>query len=124
SGRRTCLAAAMRMVDRIHRDAANVRTFAHMPLPPRIADDLILMLEITELTDRRATNDCDLAHLARRHPYLRVLTLFCHQLRRGARGPYELPAFSRTQLDVMDDRAFRNIRERQRVAGLDVGLRP
>src|SRR5579863_1923143 len=110
------------MVNRIHRDAANVRTLSEVPLTAGGADDLVLVLEIPELTDRRATDNCNLSNFARRHAHLRVLAFFSHQLRGAAGGTHELAALSRTQLDVVYDRALRNVRKRQRVSDFDVRI--
>src|SRR5579872_7122832 len=111
------------MVDWIHRDAADVRTLSEMPLTAGRADDLVLVLEITELTDGRTANYGNLTNFTRRHAHLRVLTFFCHQLRCAAGSAHELAALSRTQLDVVHDRAFRNVRKRQRITDLDIRIR-
>src|ERR1700691_5128487 len=77
AGRRARLTTAMRMVDRVHRDAANVRTLSAMTLPSGISNDLVFVFEIAELTDRGAAQDRDLAHFTRRHAHLSVLAFLC-----------------------------------------------
>src|ERR1700722_13106920 len=116
-------AAAVRIVDRVHRDAAHRRTLAEMALAAGFADHFVLVIEVAELTDGRAANHLNLAHFARRHADLRVLAFFGHQLRRRSGRAHELAAFTGPQLDVVDDRAQRDVRERERVADLDVGIR-
>src|ERR1700694_3247640 len=62
AGGGTRFTAAVRVVDRVHRDAAHRRTLAEVTLAARFADDLVLVIEIAELPDRRAADDQDLAH--------------------------------------------------------------
>src|SRR5581483_344717 len=123
SGRRTRLAAAVRMVDGVHRNAAHARTLAAMALASGFADDLVLVLDVAELSDRGAADDQDLAHFARRHTHLRVLAFFGHQLSRTAGAAHEFAALAGTQFDVVDDRTDRNVLDRKTVAGLNVGRR-
>ena len=98
-------------------------TLAHVARAAGLADDLVLVLDVAELTDRRAAVDVNLAHFARRHAHLRVLVFLGHQLRRNAGRAHELAALTGAQLDVVDHRADRNVLDRQRVADLDVGAR-
>ncbi len=112
----------MRVVDRVHRNAAVVRAPAEPPRAARLADREVLVLEVPDLADRRVAVDEDLARLAGREAHLRVVPFLGHQLRRGAGGADELPAAAPLQLDVVDRRADRDPAERQRVAR--AGCRP
>src|ERR1700733_3146202 len=70
---------AVRMVDRVHGDTANRRTFAEMPLTAGFPDHFVFVIEVAELTDGRAANDLNLAHFTRRHAHLGVGAFFGHQ---------------------------------------------
>src|SRR6185436_8778148 len=67
AARGLALAAAERVVDRVHRDAAHVRPLAEPPAPPRLADRDVLVIEVADLADRGEALHVDLANLARRH---------------------------------------------------------
>jgi hypothetical protein len=108
------------MVDRIHRDAAVVRTPAHPPVAAGLADRHVLVLEVADLTDRRVTLDVHLADLARGQAHLRVGALAGHQLRGRAGRAHELAALAAGQLDVVDRCAEGDRPQRQRVARQDV----
>src|SRR5580692_12448180 len=47
---RTRLAAAVRVIDRIHRDAAHRRSLAAMALAAGLADHFVLVVDVAELT--------------------------------------------------------------------------
>src|SRR5438132_11396570 len=54
SGRGRALAAAVRVVDRIHRGAARLRPDAQVTLASRLADLDVLVLGVADRADRRA----------------------------------------------------------------------
>src|SRR4051812_904 len=62
SRRRAGFAAAVRMVDRVHRDTANRRTLAEMALAAGFTDHFVFVVEVAELADGGAANDLNLAH--------------------------------------------------------------
>jgi hypothetical protein len=64
------------------------------------------------------------AHLARRETQRRVAAVLRDELDRRAGRARHLAALARLQLDVVHERAGRDVLERQRVAGLDVGAAP
>ncbi len=66
STRRTPFAAAHRMVDRVHGDAAVVRTLAEPARAAGLAHLDVLVLLVRHLSDRRAALDVHLADLAAR----------------------------------------------------------
>src|SRR6202790_1234425 len=64
---------AVRVVDGVHRDTAHRRALPEVTLAAGLADDLVLVIEIAELSDRGAADDQDAADFARRHTHLRVV---------------------------------------------------
>src|SRR5438105_6209738 len=112
-------AAAMRMIDRVHRDAAHRRSNAAPTLRAGFTDRAQAVLFIADFADRRATVDMYLADLTRAEPQLRVGAFAREQLHAGARRPRELSAFARLHLDAMDRRADRHVAQRNRVAPRD-----
>src|SRR5262245_45610981 len=58
--------AAVRVVHRIHRHTAVVRTLAHPALAAGLADRDVLVVEVADLADRRHAVDKNLARLAGR----------------------------------------------------------
>src|SRR5437899_3198256 len=119
---RAPLAAAVRMIDGIHRDAANARATSEPARPSRLADRDVLVLEVADLADGGAALDADEALLARRQLHERVLAFLCHQLRRAAGAPHHLPALAGAELDVVDHRAEGDRTQRQAVTRADVRL--
>src|SRR5207237_8663243 len=69
----------------------------------------------------RAARQEDAAHLAGRKPQRRVAGVLRDELDARARGARELAALAGPELDVVDERARRDVLERQSVPGLDVG---
>src|SRR6185503_23991 len=72
AARGLALAAAERVIDRVHRDAAHVRTLAHPAAAARLADRHVLVVDVADLADRREALDADVPELARRHLDRRV----------------------------------------------------
>src|SRR5271170_7584825 len=116
---RFALAAAMRMVNRVHRNPAHVTALAEPARTPGLADRNILVIEIAHLPDGRAAIRLHHPLLARRQLEQRHLALFRHQLRLHARTPRELGPGARLELDRMNHGAERDVLEHQRVARLD-----
>src|SRR4051794_2589585 len=119
--RRSALAAAVRVVDRIHGRAARLRAHAHVALAAGLADCDVLVVGVADDPDGRAALRADHAHLARGQAQGRVVALLGHQLDAGAGGAGELTAAAGLHLDVVHERADRHVRQRQRVADRDVG---
>src|SRR5215470_8082340 len=63
---RFALAAAVRMVNRVHRDAAHMAAFAEPSRTPRLADRNIFVVEVADLSNRRAAIRLHHPLLARR----------------------------------------------------------
>src|SRR6266849_5578914 len=116
--------STVRMVDRIHRDAAHGGSHAAPADAAGLADRLEAVLFVADLTDGGAAIDVHLADLARTQPQLRVAALSRKQLNRGARGARELCAPAGLHLDAVNRSADRDVPKRQGIARLDRGLHP
>src|SRR6266850_101819 len=117
------LAAAHRMIDGIHHRAADRRTEAAPADPPRLADRDVLVVEVADLADGRHAPERDQPHLAGWQLERRAVALLRQELGLSARAPAELRAAAGLELDVVDERADRDVPHRQRVPGQDVRLR-
>src|SRR5207253_38759 len=120
AARRLAFAAAMRMVDRVHRHAAYRGLAAEPAVPPGLADHDILVVGVRHRTDRRAAFGADHAHLARGHAEEGIALLAADQLNVGAGRAGDLTALAGFHLDIMDDGAERHASERHRVAGFHI----
>src|SRR5262245_34747596 len=80
SARGLALAAAQRVIHRVHRDAAHMRSLAKPAAPAGLADRHVFVIEIPDLANRRVALDVDLANLARRHAHRGVVAFLGHQL--------------------------------------------
>src|SRR5690606_11747411 len=116
---RAAFAAAVRMIDRVHRDAAHRRTHAPPTLRAGLAELAQAVLVVADLADRRAAADVDLAHLAGARTQRRVRAFTGDNLHRRAGASRELRSLAGLELDAMHLRADRNALQRHRVARLD-----
>src|SRR6185295_15036610 len=118
-------AAAVRMVDRVHDDTSHRRADAAPAFGARLAVAAQVVLVVADLADRRAAVDADLAGLSGLEPQDRVARLAARELGGGAGGARDLAALAGLQLDVVDDRADRDVPQLHRVARADrrVGAR-
>src|SRR5262249_38616733 len=89
--------------------------------PPGLADLDVDVLGIAELAHGGAALEVDAPDLAGRQPDLAPVALFRHELRGVTRRSGQLAAGPDLELDVVDRGAERDVAQRQRVAGLDVG---
>src|SRR5207245_201278 len=121
-GRGAALAAAVRMVDRVHGDAAHRGAYAAPAPAARLADRLQVVLLVADLADGRPAVDMNLADLTRAKPQLRIRTLAGEHLDVRARRAGDLRAFARHHLHAVHDGADRDIAQRQRIARLDRSL--
>src|SRR3989441_447133 len=112
-----------RVVDGVHHRAAHRRAEAEPAHPTRLPDRYVLVVEVAHLPDRRHAVDRPHPHLARRQLERRPLALLRQELRLRAGAPAHLRAAARLELHVVNERADRDVAERQRVARQDVGLR-
>src|SRR6185295_4772021 len=118
--RRGTLAAAVRVVHRVHGRAARLRAHTHVALAAGLAHRDVLVVGVADHADGRAAFDAHHAHLARGQAQRRHAALLRHQLDAGAGGTAELAAAPRLELHVVDERADRHQRQRHRVADRDV----
>src|SRR4051812_47514980 len=118
------LTATVRVVDRVHRHAADGRALALPAHAAGLAPVDVGLLGVADLADRRAAARVDVADLAGRHAQLRVRAVLGDELHRGARRAGDLGATAGADLDGVHDGADRDVAQRQAVARLDVGRRP
>src|SRR5436190_2386660 len=123
AGRRGTLAAAVRVVDRVHRGAARLRPHAEVALAAGLAHGDVLMVGVADRAHGRAAQLADHPHLAGGQAQRRHAALAGHQLDAGAGAARELSTTAGLELDVVDDGADRDAQQRQRVADGDVGQR-
>src|SRR5689334_4970861 len=109
AARSLAFAATERVIDRVHRDAAHVRTLAHPALAAGLADRHVLVIDVADLADGCKALDADVAELAGRHLHRGVEPFLGHHLNRRTGGTGDLAAFALLQLDVVHHRAERNV---------------
>src|SRR5712691_1465312 len=116
------LAPAHRMIDGIHDRAAHGGPEPLPAHPARFAHGYVLVVEIADLSDGGHALELDLTHLARGQLEVGMVAFLGQELGQGARAPAELPTLARLQLDVVHERAERNVPDGQGIARQDVGL--
>lgn len=114
------LTTAMRMVNRVHGGATNERPPAEPASTPRLAEALVLVLEVADLTDGHAALGQHLTELAAGQTKKNILAFLRHDLRVAARAATHLAATTYLQLHIVDEGTERNRGEPQGVARLDV----
>src|SRR3954454_15682628 len=115
---RLALAATVGVVDGVHRGAAHRRPLALPAAAPGLAPVDVLVVDVADLADRRAAREEDAAHLAGRKTEDRMRAVLRHELDARARRARHLGAAARLQLDVVHERAGRDVLERKRVPTL------
>src|SRR5690606_2556815 len=113
------LAAAVRVVDRVHGRAADGRHDAAPAAGAGLAELLEVVLVVAHFADGGAALGRHLAHLARAHAQHRVDALAGDQLHAGAGGARHLRALARLHLDAVHGGTDRDVAQRQGVADLD-----
>src|SRR3954462_11478685 len=117
------LTTTVRVVDRVHRDAADGGALALPPHAAGLAPVDVRLLGVADLTDGGAVADVVVAELAGGHAQLGVRTVLGDELDARAGRAGDLGPATRTQLDRVHHGADRDVAQRQRVARLDVGRR-
>ena len=109
------LAAAVRVVDRVHGHAAGLRTLAPVTRPAGLAQLHQLVLGVAEhpMVARHFTGTIRISRKAQGG----VGALLGHELDRGAGRATQLAAAARARLHVVDRGAGGDAAQRQRVAG-------
>ena len=115
-------AAAVRMVVGVHNGTTDSRAPAHMAFAAGFADRDVFMVDVADLADAGEAVDIDVALFAGGQADQGVIPFLRHQLRHVAGGADQLGALAGIELDAVDESTERDVRERQRVAGLDVGV--
>src|ERR1700754_2739864 len=114
--------AAVRVVDRVHGDTADVRPAALVPVAAGLAHDLVHVVGVRHRAHRGHAGVEHHAQLAGVQADLGVAGVAADQLGVGARRTGDLAALHGLQLDIVDDRADRHAAQGHGVAGPHVGL--
>src|SRR3954447_25654692 len=120
TARGAALAAAVRMIDGVHRDAAVVRPAPLPAHPAGLAEVLVLVVRVGDRTDRRHALRAHAADLAGAQPELAPVAVAADELDVGAGRAGELAALPGLHLDIINDGADRDAAQGRRVARLDV----
>src|SRR5690606_13970009 len=115
-------AAAVRVIDRVHRDAADRRTDAAPAIRAGLADRAQAVLFVADFDDRCPALDVHATDLAGTQAHLGVGAFAGQQARGGTRRAGELRALAGQHLDAVDGRTDRDVPDRQRVARTNRGL--
>src|SRR5581483_11646848 len=102
------LAAAVRVVDGVHRRAADGGALAAPAAAAGLAAGLVLVVDVPDLPDGGAAGQRDAAHLAGREPEHAVAVVLGDELHARAGAPRHLAALPRLELDVVDERPGRD----------------
>src|SRR5262249_21151914 len=116
------LAAAMRMIDRVHGDAPIVRTFAHPTFAPGLADRNIHVVRVGHRADRRHAAAIHQALLGGIEPQDDVVLVAADDLRIGPGRARDLAALADLELDIVHDGADWNVADRHGVARLHIDV--
>src|SRR5262245_24827868 len=108
---RLAFAAAERMIDRIHGHTADVRPLPQPSVSAGLPNRDVLVLDVSDLSNRGETLDKDVANFARRHFYRCVFAFFGDELNGGSGAPGDLAALARLELHVVNLRAERDVLE-------------
>src|SRR5947209_1568506 len=114
---------AVRMVDRVHGNAAVYRFFPEPAITSGFANRNVLMVYVADLAHGRHAVNQNFAGLAGRQFDQRVVAFFRDQLRRATGGAHHLRAFAWPEFQVVNGGTGRNVAQWQRIAYEDVSLR-
>ena len=119
----TAFATAHRVVDGVHDNAAVARTATQVTGTAGFTANLKVMLRIADNTHGSTAGLEDHAHLAAGHLDDGVLVVARHQLGIGTGRTHHLGTLAGTELDIVNQRAERNLSKQQGVAhfGGDTG---
>ena len=110
----------MRVIARVHNHAADARTDAHVTGAAGLTDAHVAVISIAHGADGRLRVHGDHTNFAGGEANLRIRAFLRHQLSGVAGAADKLAAAARNKLDVVDQRAQRDVADRQGVARLDV----
>src|SRR5208337_744877 len=97
------LAAAHRVVHRVHRNAAHVGSFTCPARAPGFSERNVLVIDIANLADGSLALNRDHAHLTRRHAKCSVLSFTGDELSARACRTGQLAALARPHLYIVQD---------------------
>src|SRR3984893_14504827 len=112
-------AAAVRMVDRVHHDAADGGPHAEPMDRSGLAEYPQVVLVVSDLADGRAAVDMNPAHFAGFQAHAGIHALARGELRGTAGTARQLAALADLPFDVVNSAADRDVAERKRIARLD-----
>jgi len=115
---------AVRVIDRVHGDAAVVRPLPHPALATGFAEAYVFVFDITDLTDSRGALDGYASDFARWQLQHREVAFFRNKLRLRSRRTRHLAAFAGFEFNIVYDGTGRNVLERKRIANKNIGGRP
>ena len=113
----------MRMVVRIHNNAAVSRTDTQPTAAASFTDADVFSINVTNLTDGCTAVDMYFTDFARRKTEQSVVALFSHQLCAGTSTTSHLAAFTNFHFHVVYGSTKRNVFQRQAVTGFDICVR-
>ena len=111
----TAFTTAHRVVDGVHDNATVARTTAEVTAAAGFTAHLEVVLGVADDTDGSAASLKDHAHLAAGHLDDGVLVVARHQLGIGTSGTHHLGTLAGTELDVVNQRAERNLSKQKGV---------
>src|SRR5271154_355105 len=120
AARAAAFAAAERVIDRVHGDAAIVRHAPEPALAPGLADRDVHVIGIGHRADGRHAAAMDQALLAGIEAYDHVFLVAADDLGIGPGRARDLAALADLHLHIVDDGADRHVARRHGIAGLDV----
>src|SRR5690554_2681028 len=118
--RGTAFTTTMGMVNRVHHNAANMRTLAEPAITARLRDGDVRVVGVRHGANRRHAGTRHHALLARRKAEKRITTVAAHDLHIGTSGTGDLTALARLHLHIVHDRADGDVLKRHRIARLHV----
>src|SRR5579872_4605766 len=120
---RLALTTTVWVIDRVHRETTHRGTNTEPALRTGLAVFAQVVLVIADLTDRGAAVDMHLASLAGLQPQVGIDAFPSGERHRAAGAAGELATLTGLHLDVVHDRADRNVAQGHGVAGLHRRIR-
>src|SRR5919202_991716 len=117
------LSPAVGMVPGVHDRATDRGAAAQVTRAARLADGLVLVVEVADLADGGPRLHRDQAHLTGGHAHGGVVAFAGHQLRSTPGRAHQLGPTAGIQLDVVHGRAQRDVAQGQAIADADLGIR-
>src|SRR5690349_23299259 len=99
----------MRVVGSVHNDTADTWTNTFTAVTSGRTDLDVLVLDVSNHTDRGGRFKSESAYFAGRHTYLGVIAFFGHKLRLSTGTSYHLRALTRVDFDGVDLGTNRNL---------------